>query len=92
MGLCGHAGPLYTVLYPAEICLHHTCYPKPNTLDQTLAPNFPQRYHAVQHVWAAHLKSTTRCAVVVVLLAGNPTRLDGAAGLAAVVWTPSIVL
>jgi hypothetical protein len=32
-----------------------------------------------------------RCTVVVVLLAGNPTRLDGAAGLAAVVWTPSIV-
>jgi hypothetical protein len=29
---------------------------------------------------------------VVVLLAGNPTRLDGAAGLAALVWTPSIVL
>jgi hypothetical protein len=32
-----------------------------------------------------------RCAVVV-LLAGNPTRLDGAAELAALVWTPSIVL
>jgi hypothetical protein len=31
-------------------------------------------------------------AAKVVLLAGNPTRLDGAAGLAALVWTPSIVL
>jgi hypothetical protein len=28
---------------------------------------------------------------MVVLLAGNTTRLDGAAGLAALVWTPSIV-
>jgi hypothetical protein len=37
--------------------------------------------------------AAAQCGVaVVVLLAGNPTRLDGAAGLAALVWTPSIVL
>jgi hypothetical protein len=29
--------------------------------------------------------------LLVVLLAGNTTRLDGAAGLAALVWTPSNV-
>jgi hypothetical protein len=32
-----------------------------------------------------------RCAMMVVLLAGNPIGLDGAAGLAALDWAPSIV-
>jgi hypothetical protein len=46
-------------------------------------------------LWSAGQLQLAVCLVVGLnsnmLLVGNPTRLDGAAGLAAVVWTPSIV-
>jgi hypothetical protein len=63
--------------------------PTPNLQQAHLnAPKPPQRKKLQAH----KLKNQHNRSMVVVLLAGNPTRLDGAAGLAALLWTPSIVL
>jgi hypothetical protein len=67
------------------------CWMAPHWWHQQQRVPWPlQHPKSHKHSQTNSLANKGRC-IGVVLLAGNTTRLDGAAGLAALVWTPSIV-